>query len=85
MIKPVVNVNKIGSIDNVRYKVGIEPYKKRATKLFSILFSLSEVQSSRVFDAGLNKAGIDISFCNDSTIKSIQSNRCYNIRPFLRC
>ena len=70
-MKPVVNVNKIGRVDNLRYKVGLEPYKRKVTKLFEILFSLPEVQSSKIFSYKLNRVGIDISFCADSTIRFI--------------
>ena len=66
-------LNKIDEINLKKYDITLCEYKKDIKKLIGIILDCNELHSSKVFSENISKIRFDVSFCNDETIKAINS------------
>lgn len=64
------SVSKIDDI-NLKNKINLKEYKSDVKKILEILFTLKDIQKSKIFHLDISKIRFDISFCTDKTIKEI--------------
>lgn len=64
----------LNTLDESKIPIGKALYKKTTKKIVETLVSLSEInQNSAVFDNDFKTLSFEISFCNDKTIREINS------------
>ena len=64
----------LNTLDESKIPIGKALYKKTAKKIVETLINLSEInQNSAVFDNDFKTLSFEISFCNDKTIREINS------------
>ena len=64
----------LNTLDESKVPVGKTLYKKTTKKIVETLINLSEInQNSAVFDNDFKTLSFEISFCNDKTIREINS------------
>lgn len=75
MMKSSFTIGKIDDINLRKYNIKLSDYKSKIKLILENILSLSELKSSKIFNADINKIRFDIAFCNDETIQNI--NRDY--------
>ena len=66
-------LSKIDDVNLRKYKVTFRNYKLHIKKILDMLLNMKEIQTSKVFKKDISKIRFDISFCNNETIKNINS------------
>ena len=72
-MKASFTLSKIDDINLKKYNIKLYEYKKKIKKILEIMLNLDELKKSKIFNNIISKIRFDLSFCNNKTIKEINS------------